>query len=304
MFRWLFESPYFDIRQLRACFAVSYDISRRNRNRISLSFMSMTSSRLRPLIVPSSFTSATIRRTLCVNFPIIPPLEPPVKVPEHAWVRWWIDWMMCYYLASSITLKFLVARNSAQKHVLAVSLPHTLSKLLRIHFFMPRKIIQTKTHISWMKLFGAGAMFVMKVTEEEGKGRPNRCLLCNLVHHLIKEICGLSRVFGEAEKNFAFRFHRFNVGLSRKLGQLCASIIEWSCDSPLALFPALIHVDKTRNQSSSNPLDPIIPQNHNNLPHSSCLTRSFCYSSALSTFLTNQASPSSLFYPSSCQECS
>lgn len=82
MFRWLLESPYLAIRELRACFAVSYDISSRNRNRISLSFISITSSRLNPLIVPSSFTSCTIRRTLWVNLPI-KLLEPP---PVSEWV--------------------------------------------------------------------------------------------------------------------------------------------------------------------------------------------------------------------------
>lgn len=78
MLRWVLESPYLAMRELSACFAVSYDISSRNRNKISLSFISITSSRLNPLIVPSSFTSCTIRRTLWVNLPMRL-LEPPAR---------------------------------------------------------------------------------------------------------------------------------------------------------------------------------------------------------------------------------
>lgn len=88
MFLWLFESPYFAISELSACFAVSYESSSRYRNRISLSLISITSSRDSPLIVPSSFTSCTMRRTLCVNFPIRfvdPPPPPPAS--EVRWLK-------------------------------------------------------------------------------------------------------------------------------------------------------------------------------------------------------------------------
>lgn len=99
MLRWLLESPYLAMRELRACFAVSYDVSSRNRNRISLSFISITSSRLNPLIVPSSFTSCTIRRTLWVNLPI-KLLEPPPPPPTRKNARvirervLWVAWLV------------------------------------------------------------------------------------------------------------------------------------------------------------------------------------------------------------------
>lgn len=62
-------SLYFPISPTSAFLAVSYDSSILTLTALNRSLVSITSSLEAPVAVPSSFTSCTIRLTLCVNFP-------------------------------------------------------------------------------------------------------------------------------------------------------------------------------------------------------------------------------------------
>lgn len=98
----LLLSLYFVMSVTRAFLAVSYDSSRRILTALSRSFVSMTSSLVCPLAVPSSFTSCTILRTLWVNLPT-KLLEPETSFALYTIVVCcWRSWLGIRYQLSRL----------------------------------------------------------------------------------------------------------------------------------------------------------------------------------------------------------